>query len=83
MKLTDKVLLGSVAGLLAYEGYTLINKEPEDTISESVWRVEKSRPVVPFLVGLLCGHLFFSRVPDDAVVKAVIEGPPAEKPAAV
>ena len=62
MNLTDKVVLGAIAALLAYEAWTLINATPNDTISESVWRVIQTRPLVPFLAGLLCGHFFWSKV---------------------
>lgn len=38
-------------GLLAYEAYTLVNKDKNDTISESIWRYAK-RPMFPFLFGI-------------------------------
>lgn len=38
-------------GLLLYEGYTLVNKIPNDTISEAVWRYAR-RPMFPFLFGV-------------------------------
>lgn len=62
MNLTDKVVLAVIALLLAYEGWTLVNSTPADTISESVWRIASSRPLVPFLAGMLCGHFFWSKV---------------------
>lgn len=58
MNLTDKVVVGAIALLLIYEGWTLINGVRGDTISETVWRASQ-RPLVPFLVGLLCGHFFW------------------------
>jgi hypothetical protein len=62
MSLTDKVVLGSIGVLLAYEAWTLFNGISGDTISESVWRVAATRPLVPFLAGMLCGHFFWSKV---------------------
>jgi len=52
-------ILGGVFGTLAalyllYEGYTLVNRHPEDTISESVWRLA-TRPIVPLLFGIAAG----------------------------
>lgn len=52
-------ILGPWAGTLGtlyliYEGYTLVNKHPEDTISESVWRLA-TRPIVPLLFGIAAG----------------------------
>lgn len=43
-----------LSALLAYEGWTLINDYPEDTISETLWRFAK-RPMVPWLFGLGTG----------------------------
>lgn len=46
---------------LIYEGYTLINHFPEDTLSESVWRLAV-RPLIPWLFGaatmyaIMAGH---------------------------
>lgn len=45
-----KLALGA-CGLLLYEAYTLINRFPEDTISEIIWVFSK-RPMVPWLFGL-------------------------------
>jgi hypothetical protein len=59
MSLTDKVVLGLVVVALAYEGWTLVNSVPNDTISESVWRVATARPLVPFVTGFLMGHFFW------------------------
>lgn len=39
---------------LLYEGWTLINSHPEDTLSESVWRFS-ARPLVPFIFGIAQG----------------------------
>jgi hypothetical protein len=44
----------AAAALLAYEGWTLVNKAEHDTISESVWRLS-IRPLVPFLFGAFTG----------------------------
>ena len=61
MTSTDRVLIGAIGVLLAYEGWTLVNQTQQDTISESIWRVTQTRPLVPFLAGLLCGHFFWQR----------------------
>lgn len=39
---------------LAIEGWTLINKYKEDTISEAIWRLS-ARPMIPFCFGVLDG----------------------------
>lgn len=56
---TDKVLLGATAALLVYEAWTLVNSEAKDTISERTWRASAKRPLVPFLLGALMGHLIW------------------------
>lgn len=47
-----------IAGLVAWEIYTLVNDEPNDTISEVVAFFGR-HPIVPFLVGVLIGHWFW------------------------
>jgi hypothetical protein len=42
------------AGYLIYEAYTLMNRHPDDTLSESVWRLSV-RPIVPLVFGLAAG----------------------------
>ncbi len=64
MTTTDKVVSGAAVALLAYEVWTLINKTPNDTISERIWNVSMHRPLVPFAAGLLCGHFFWQAAKD-------------------
>ena len=61
MNLTDKVVLSVIAFLLLYEGWTLVNATPNDTISESIWRIAQRYSLLPFLFGLLMGHFFWPR----------------------
>lgn len=37
------------------------NRDPRNfkTISKLVWSASKKYPIVPFAVGILCGHLFW------------------------
>lgn len=50
-------------GVLLYEVYTLINEHPQDTISESIWRLNR-RPLVPmgfgFAIGVMLAWGFMS-----------------------
>jgi len=55
-------LLVAITLLLVLEGWALLNKKPNDTISETVWRISFKYPFVPFLVGFLMGHLFWPSV---------------------
>jgi len=43
-----------VTAILAYEGWTLINKYENDTISEILWGLS-TRPIVPWLFGVATG----------------------------
>lgn len=61
--MTPRRIFGALAALLAvYEGVTLANAAPGDTISEIVWALSDRWPVVTFLFGLLAGHWFWPRV---------------------
>ena len=50
--------------LLLYEGWTLVNSYPADTISETLWRFAQ-RPMVPWLFGLGSGWSIESRYITD------------------
>jgi hypothetical protein len=41
-------------GVALYEGWTLVNRYKEDTISETIWELS-ARPLIPLLFGLLTG----------------------------
>ena len=57
-----KWILGIIVlELFIYEAYALIDTKPGDTTSEIVWAMSR-RPLVPFLFGLLMGHLFWQRL---------------------
>lgn len=45
-----------LSALLLYEAWTLINAYPEDTLSESLWRLS-AWPIVPWMFGLATGWL--------------------------
>ena len=45
---------GLVLLVMLYEGWTLVNRYPNDTISEIMWELA-ARPMVPFVFGILSG----------------------------
>jgi hypothetical protein len=51
----------AIGGLVAYEGWSLINGIPGDTLSELVWSLSGDHPYVPFAGGFLAGHFFWQR----------------------
>lgn len=57
--LTDKVLLGTIGALVAYEGWTLVNRTKADTLSERIRKAARSKIYLTFFAGLLCGHWFW------------------------
>lgn len=60
--MTARRIFGALAALLAvYEGVTLANAAPGDTISEIVWALSDRWQVVTFLFGLVAGHWFWPR----------------------
>lgn len=59
-KRTDVAWIIAIVGLLIYEGYTLFNNTPGDTLSEAVWNISQF-PLVPFLAGFVCGHFFWQK----------------------
>lgn len=56
-----KILGALVLGLAVYELYALADHESGDTISEVVWTESRKRSILPFAVGVLCGHFFWQR----------------------
>lgn len=57
--------MGVVAGLVLWEGYTLINKDKADTISERIRSAGTKRIYLTFFAGLLCGHWFWPLDEDE------------------
>lgn len=59
---TGVFLLALVAVALAWEAVALAYPPMQGgTISEVIWWATARTPLVPFLAGVLCGHLFFPR----------------------
>lgn len=61
MKLTQLIIATIIVALLGYEGWTLVNNVPHDTISETIWQWAETTPVIGFFAGLLCGHWFWPK----------------------
>ncbi|MEK7093283.1 MAG: hypothetical protein AAB927_02255 [Patescibacteria group bacterium] len=57
-------IIGVIAlGLIGWDIYAaFFTRGDGDTISEVVLGMAKTRPVVPFLIGVVCGHCFWSQV---------------------
>ena len=56
---TGIVLIGVVIVLLVLEAYTLLNRVPDDHITVVVRNAGRKWLLLPFLLGVLFGHLFW------------------------
>jgi hypothetical protein len=52
------LLILGILLVLAYEVWAIVTQRAS-TISEIVWRTAATSPLLPFLAGLLMGHLFW------------------------
>jgi len=56
---TIAILAGVSLLLIVWDIYAATNKERGDTISEVVLDFARRHPVIPFLLGVLMGHLLW------------------------
>ena len=63
MALTEIVLVVLPLAVIIYDVIAIEKGGTEASISAVVLKTSLKRPIVPFAVGVLCGHLFFSQVP--------------------
>jgi hypothetical protein len=58
------VAIGMLAAILAVAIFDLIagsRANGLETVSEVIWRWSSDYPILPFAIGLVIGHLFWSR----------------------
>lgn len=63
--ITISILLSVAALLIGWDIYVYFAGENAGMITVVVWKTSRDHPVVPFLVGVVMGHLFWGRGPDD------------------
>lgn len=56
---TDWILIGIALFLAGWEVWTLVNKTPGDHITARVREMTAKWPLLPFLLGVLVGHLWW------------------------
>jgi hypothetical protein len=56
---TIGLLIISITALLGYDLYVVGLYGNEDSISNVVMASAKKYPIIPFLLGTICGHLFW------------------------
>jgi hypothetical protein len=64
MRRTPIVLAAAIGALLLYDLYAVTYLGWDETISVAVLTLSKKYPVVAFLAGLTCGHLFWPQEPE-------------------
>ncbi len=57
---TEIVVAVSALGWAVYTSIMAANGQPGDTISEVIARAGREHPMIPFAVGVLIGHWFWS-----------------------
>jgi len=65
MNLTLLVILLIVAFIIIYDFVIIYNRGKYESISAWIIRLSRKYPSIPFLVGFVCGHLFWSMDTND------------------
>ena len=58
-KLTIILILVAIVTLGGWDIYVASNEASGDTISEIILEASLRRPIIPFVFGIVCGHLFW------------------------
>jgi predicted permease len=56
-----RIFAAIFAVAMVYELIAAFNSLKGDTISEIVWKISTNHPLIPFLLGMVCGHWFWNR----------------------
>lgn len=66
MKKTPVFILTALTAVIIFDFYIIFNDGSAETISAYIIRWSYQFPSIPFLVGFICGHLFW-RMSDKGV----------------
>lgn len=58
-RITILLLSIAIVVLGGWDIYVAVNDANGDTISEIVLAASVQRPIIPFVLGVICGHLFW------------------------
>jgi hypothetical protein len=58
MGITQKVILATIAILVIYDIWAVITGGVEKTLSYVTYITSQKHPIIAFLAGMLCWHLF-------------------------
>ncbi len=59
------ILLGTAVLLIGWDIYVYFAGDKVDLITSVIWSTSRNHPVVPFMVGVVMGHLFWGRGIDE------------------
>jgi len=59
--ITIIVVLVAIAVVIAWDIFAVSNPIPGDTVSEMTFNAAKANPIIPFALGVVCGHLFWGQ----------------------
>ena len=59
--ITIVLLLGFASALIGWDIYVYFHGESVDMVTSVIWNTSTEHPVVPFIVGVVMGHLFWGR----------------------
>ncbi len=59
--LTMGVLSVFAVGLIVYDVWTVLKRGSSTTISVQLYEFSKNYPMVPFLIGFVMGHIFWTQ----------------------
>ena len=59
--ITTILLIAASVLLIAWDIYVAVAPPKGDTISEIVLHIATHHPIIPFAIGVICGHLFWSQ----------------------
>lgn len=73
MNLTIAFILFTVMSWIAFDFFIIAKKGKHESISAHIIRSSKLFPMIPFLLGFLCGHLFWKMNDEDVYTVKCVE----------
>jgi predicted permease len=69
MNLTILFIFIVVAAIAIFDVWVIIKKGKQESISAHIIRLSRQYPSIPFLIGFVCGHLFWSMADKDWMIQ--------------
>lgn len=60
MNITVIFIFATILAIAAFDVAIILKKGKQESISAHIIRASKKYPSIPFLIGFVCGHLFWS-----------------------